>query len=426
MTTIPRSNLFRVSILALAAFLRPPAAAGQESKFGGSFANLDGSRAAARLHARMSDGGSWMVLRATRLGASVPVSLLLRDAGGGDTTVLTFTSDRRGQANLRFRSSPRTARDLPLGFDPRGKTIVLSVAARDSLEIEVPGDDTPPAGGTPPPGGGTPPPGGGPPPPPSATCTAVDTGDIFLVRQAGAGTAKARFRRDANCNRDVRVEADDVPLGAYDLCVGGIAFGSFQAVDNGVEIEGEIELGTQADQPDERPFPAALADPLGQPIEVRTAAGTACTGPLLFSFASFPDDPGSGAGQPPETCTPADTGDLLLVAEAGGGKAKARFRRQADCARDFRVEVEDVPLGLYDVCVGGVDFGSLAVVDTGVEIEGEIELDDEPEQSGERPFPAALPDPLGQRLEVRRSGATPCSGSLFFSFDSFPDDAGRP
>ncbi|TMA38157.1 MAG: hypothetical protein E6J79_07735, partial [Deltaproteobacteria bacterium] len=93
MTTIPRSNLFRVSILALAAFLRPPAAAGQESKFGGSFANLDGSRAAARLHARMSDGGSWMVLRATRLGASVPVSLLLRDAGGGDTTVLTFTSD---------------------------------------------------------------------------------------------------------------------------------------------------------------------------------------------------------------------------------------------------------------------------------------------------------------------------------------------
>ena len=52
--------------------------------------------------------------------------------------------------------------------------------------------------------------------------------------------------------------------------------------------------------------------------------------------------------------------------------------------------------------------------------------DDEPNQPGERPFPAELPDPLGQRIEVRRSGATPCSGSLVFSFASFPGDPGGP
>ena len=83
-------------------------------------------------------------------------------------------------------------------------------------------------------------------------------------------------------------------------------------------------------------------------------------------------------------------------------------------------------LGLYDVCVGGVDFGSLAVADNGVDIEGELELDDEPDQPGERPFPAELPDPPGQRIEVRRSGATPCSGSLVFSFAPFPGDPGGP
>src|SRR2546427_4766755 len=295
MTTIRSCGLFRVSIVALAALLRPPSAIGNELKFRGRFANLDGSTAAARLHARIGDSGSWMVLRAMRLGGSVQLSLLLREAGVPDTAVATFTSDRRGQASLRFRTAPRTARDLPLGFDPRGKTIVISVAAGDRLEVEVPDDDAPPAGGTPPPGGGTPPPGGGTPPP-GGTCTAVDTGDLFLVPEAGVGTAKARFRRDSNCSRDFRVEADDVPVGAYDLCVGGVAFGSFEVVDNGVKIEGEIELDNTPDQPGERPFPAELPDPLGQRIEVRAAAATPCAGALLFSFASFPDDPGPAAG----------------------------------------------------------------------------------------------------------------------------------
>ena len=127
MTTIRSCGLFRVSIVALAALLRPPSAIGHELKFRGSFANLDGSTAAARLHGRIGDSGSWMVLRAMRLGGSVQLSLLLREAGVPDTAVATFTSDRRGQASLRFRTVPRTARDLPLGFDPRGKTIVISV-----------------------------------------------------------------------------------------------------------------------------------------------------------------------------------------------------------------------------------------------------------------------------------------------------------
>ena len=412
MTTIRRYRLFRVSIVALAALLRPPTAAGNDMKFRGSFANLDGSKAAAQLHARMSDAGSWMVIRASRLGGSVPLSLEVRDAGGGNATVASFVANRRGQVSLRFRTVPRSARDLALGFDPRGKTLVISVASGDRLEIEVPGDDTPP------PGGGGPPPGG--------TCTAVDTGDVFLVPQAGAGTAKARFRRDAGCKRDFRVEADDVPVGSYDLCSGGTALGSFDVVDNGVQIEGEIEFDDQPDQPDERPFPAGFSDPQGQPLEVHAAGATSCSGALLFSFASFPDDPGAPGGQPPATCTAVDTGDLFLVPAAGIGTAKARFRRQADCGRDFRVEVEDVAPGSFEVCVGGVSFGSFDVADNGLQIEGEIELDDQPDQPGERPFPAALPDPVGERIEVRRSGATPCSGILFFSFASFPDNPGTP
>src|SRR5206468_12009581 len=110
----------------------------------------------------------------------------------------------------------------------------------------------------------------------------------------------------------------------------------------------------------------------------------------------------------------------------GVGASQAGLRRRADCARDFRGEAGDVTLGLYEVGVGGGAFGSFEVVDSGGEIEGEIELDDEPDLPGERPYPAALPDPLGKGIEVRRSVPTPCAGTLLFSFASFPDDPGQP
>src|SRR5437867_6822479 len=242
MTTIRGRGPILVSIVALAALLRPaPAVAdGGGYEFRGSFARLDGSTAAGLLHATIGGSGSSMVVRARGLGDSASLSLLLREAGAGDTAVVTFTSNVRGRATLRFRSVPRTARDLPLSFDPRGKRIVISAAGGDRLEVEVPDD-----GDTPPPGGDTPPPG--------AACTPVDTGDVFLVPEAGVGTAKARFRRDGDCTRDFRVEAEGVPPGPYGLCVGGVAFGSFEVVDSGVEIEGGLEVGDVPGLPGELP-----------------------------------------------------------------------------------------------------------------------------------------------------------------------------
>src|SRR5438552_1476404 len=139
----------------------------------------------------------------------------------------------------------------------------------------------------------------------------------LLVPEAGVGTAKARFRRDGDCTRDFRVEAEGVTPGSYGLCVGGVAFGSFEVVDTGTEIKGEIELDDDPAQPGERPFPTELPDPLEQRIEVREAAETSCTGALLFSFASFPNDPGGGVVPPAATCTPVDTGHVFLVREAG-------------------------------------------------------------------------------------------------------------
>ena len=52
-----------------------------------------------------------------------------------------------------------------------------------------------------------------------------------------------------------------------------------------------------------------------------------------------------------------------------------RVRMQADCAQNLRVEVQDVPRGLYSVQVDGVDRGAIRV--TGKH-ESEIEFDTTP------------------------------------------------
>ena len=100
MTTIRGRGPILVSIVALAALLRPaPAVAdGGGYKFRGSFARLDGSTAAGLLHATIGGSGSSMVVRARGLGDSASLSLLLREAGAGDTAVVTFTSNVRGRA----------------------------------------------------------------------------------------------------------------------------------------------------------------------------------------------------------------------------------------------------------------------------------------------------------------------------------------
>jgi len=137
-----------------------------------------------------------------------------------------------------------------------------------------------------------------------AQCMVVDTGDVFLVSEAGVGTAKARFRRQDDCDRDLRVEADDVPLGYYDLCVDGVFFGALRVVKLARQTEGDIQLDSQPDQPGERLYAAGWPDAIGASIEVRQSArqpaknrkqppvtGPPCTGALFFSYTSFPDEP---------------------------------------------------------------------------------------------------------------------------------------
>jgi len=239
-------------------------------QFRGEFEAEGEHHAGGRVVTMVSSGEAEMSLRARGLEPGEHFSLVLRDADGHDTVITSFTSDDRGRTRLRFRNPPRSRHDLPFDFDPRDKRIAVEDDAGGVMSIGLP------SGGPPVPGNG---------------CAAVNTGDVFLVADGGAGKAKARFRREEDCDRDFRVEVEDVAVGTYEVCVAGQSFGTFQAANNGVQVEGELELDNDADQPGDRPFPASLPDPIGLSIEVRQGAGSPCTGTLFFSFTSFPDTP---------------------------------------------------------------------------------------------------------------------------------------
>lgn len=82
------------------------------------------------------------------------------------------------------------------------------------------------------------------------------------------------------------------------------------------------------------------------------------------------------------------------------GSARARWRLDDRCRQDFAVELQDVPVGAYELAVAGVVRGRIAVaVDATGRTRGEIEF----EAAGDD-TPHALPldfDPVGAVLEIR-------------------------
>jgi hydroxymethylbilane synthase len=62
----------------------------------------------------------------------------------GGVRVADLTTNGGGNGKLRFRSRPRSSRDLPLGFDPRTATVVVRDGVGDDvLAVSFPDDDVP-------------------------------------------------------------------------------------------------------------------------------------------------------------------------------------------------------------------------------------------------------------------------------------------
>ena len=104
----------------------------------------------------------------------------------------------------------------------------------------------------------------------------------------------------------------------------------------------------------------------------------------------------------PTECVETETEvPLFNLGMIGGAKGEARFRDKDDCDQDFQVEIEDVPLGEYELQVGGVTRGTITVMNMGGENEGELRFDTDLDGQGELPLDF---DPRGKLIQVLQDG----------------------
>jgi hypothetical protein len=274
---------------------------------------------------------------------------------------LSLPTKGNGSVKFSFRS-PAKGKSTPLGFDPRG--LVVEVWQEGVLELAA----TLAAGG------------GGDDSRVSEEASLTNTGAI----PGASGRARIRERRGVT---DFDVEVEDLPDGVYDLFVDMIDRGDITVSGR----RGKIEFSDGGDDPDELPL---TFDPYGALVEVKQGATVILTGLALATTG------GDGGGN---SCTEEEVRvDFVNVGPDPDAKGDARHRVRDDCDRDFRVEIENLPIGTYDLFVGGVDRGDIEVQLVLGEEQGEIEFDTDPNEMGKELLTF---DPRGQTIEVRQ-GAT--------------------
>jgi hypothetical protein len=299
---------------------------------------------------------------------AVPVGaydLLVNGAPVGTINVAQVAAGTKGE--IEFSSSDDDGDELPLTFDPTGKTLTVLQGAVKFFE----GLFDPNLGG------GAP----SPEPPSQLEENLTSTG----LDPDASGDAK--YRVDQRGRHKFSVEIEDVPAGFYNLVVGGTLRGSIRVVAAAGRVEGEIEFSTSDDNGDELPL---TFDPRGQLLEITRAGG------IYFSHLFGNGSGGSGGAIPFRLEVP-----LLSTGADANASAKAELKQKASGQQSFEVEVEDVNIGAYDLLVGGTVRGTINVVAVDGGTRGQIEFESEPD-SGELllNFPVA-----GQEIIVQQ-GAT--------------------
>lgn len=217
---------------------------------------------------------------------------------------------------------------------------------------------------------------------------------LASAREGITGSGHADFEERAD-RTNFSVEVEDLADGGYRIMVGGTDRGEL-IVALGIgetEFRSPVEIGKVL----------LTFDPRGELIEIHDDLGAVLTsGDTVFGGGGDDgggDDNGGGGGDDdPDidfgtTEIEVDLTNTGVFAEASGD---ARLRPLED-RTDFRVEIEDVPVGPYSLRVGGQVVGTLQVTELGDgSIEGELEF-----RNPVEPGKILLDfDPRGQNIEV--------------------------
>lgn len=238
---------------------------------------------------------------------------------------------------------------------------------------------------------------------------------IAVDLQAGAGFPAARGEVELELRpngAEFEVEIRNVPVGQYELLVGGVVRGSFSASrrGGGAWADGRIEFRS----PQRRDRPLLDFDPRGQALEVRLDGQTVLSGRLPES-----GDPLDRNGAPEF----GDSEIKIRMQNTGvfpRGSAELLLEQEPNKV-SFEIDLDDVPVGSYTLLVDTVEVGTITVdVARDGDTEGELEFRF-PASPG---YPLLDFDPRGALIEIVQNGT-----ALFFA--EFPGQGesvapGRP
>lgn len=284
--------------------------------------------------------------------------------------ILRGTLTGRGSsARINFDTLTNRAGVLPLDFDPRGK--VLDISRGTNLVFTGPLEAR------------------------AFQLNFANPGtQVGFIPSTGAdadGTARAKLKVDKDARRKFSVELEDVPTGTYQLLANGLAAANIDVTTSDDGTEGEVEFASNDDDSDELPL---TFEPTNSVFTVQRSATVYFQGPLTFAG-------GSAGGT---NSTPVFLEEILsstgLDPDAEGD---ARYEVDDRGRQDFKVEIEDVPEGDYELWVGGVLRGTIEAQAGADGVEGEIEFQAGDDDSDD---PELTFDPRGQLIEVKTNEGT--------------------
>lgn len=303
----------------------------------------------------------------------VPVGaydLLVDGTKVGTIDVVNVTGGTKGE--IEFESGDDDTDEIPLTFDPAGKTLTVQQGATKFFEGLFNPNTT---------GGGVPP----------AEPVSFLEENLTSTGLDSDASGDAKYEVDDRGRHDFSVEIEDVPVGAYTLTIGGVVRGTISVKLVAGKTKGELEFSSKV----EPGHKLLNFDPRGQTIEVSTAAGTFFT--HLFGNGSA--TPGGGGG----SVTPFEMEVALISSGAdANAEAKAELKRKLSGEFSFEVEVEDVDTGAYELLVGGVVRATIDVVADNKGTRGKVEFETEIK-------PGKLPlnfEVAGQEIVIRQGATT--------------------
>jgi hypothetical protein len=290
-------------------------------------------------------------LKASRLTPGRTYTLTVGDIQEG-----TFTADSKGRISATF-ATPQQKRNPLLDFDPRGRLVALRDGSSNVLEAVVSGAMEPPG-------------------------IRVDE-RADLTRLAGSGEAKARYQARHDGRRFFTVKLERVTGTNWSLYVNGIWRGDIHARGR----ETTVIFDSQPASPNRRLLDF---DPRGQVIDL--AQGTN----LMFS--------GKLEAKARNVNVAAPSVALFIIPSTGAdadGTARARLRVDPDARRKFSVELEDLPVGAYELLVNDVLRGTINVAAPAGGTQGEIEFSSHEYDDDELPLTF---DPTNSAFTVQGGG----------------------